>query len=36
MKKFANGICNVVFGVVSLVYFLIQIDTIRIPWTVEN
>lgn len=36
MKKFANGICNVVFGVLSLVYFLIQIDTIRIPGTVEN
>ncbi len=36
MKRFVNGICNVVFGVVSLVYFLIQIDTIRIPGSVEN
>ena len=36
MKKITNGICNVVFGVLSLVYFLIQIDTIRIPGSVEN
>ena len=36
MKKFMNGICNIVFGVLSVVYFLIQIDTIRIPGTVEN
>lgn len=36
MKKFVNGICNAVFGVLSLVYFLIQIDTIRIPGAVEN
>lgn len=36
MKRFTNGICNAVFGGFSLMYFLIQIDTIRIPGSVEH
>ncbi|MBQ9767999.1 MAG: hypothetical protein IJW37_07850 [Lachnospiraceae bacterium] len=36
MNKYFNSICNVVYGALSVVYFLIQIGTIRFSGMVEN